>query len=283
MSVGWKSIDGRWMIMSILAFVVGGFSLYRATQYAGFESTARTTTAYHVFMRLKYHNFAFIKLSKYYTCRYDFTVEGVYYSGFGDCTQLSAGDSLKKSFSDSIQVLPMPDLTVYYNPADPSLNSLTEFGAKSKAEYRDGIRWISLGLIINLPLIYLAIYSANRNRSDRRQYVDARGTVIDTEGTDFGTEFGWLPGRSERSEEPYTTDNVEAAKVNDFSSSWGLRELYLDVIKQIHPDHASSETDRVLRERLTKEANLAFRRGDDATLRTVLEEYRSTILVENSI
>jgi hypothetical protein len=61
----------------------------------------------------------------------------------------------------------------------------------------------------------------------------------------------------------------------NFAASHGLRELYLDVIKQIHPDHASSEADRTLRERLTKDANIAFEQGDDATLRRVLEEYES--------
>lgn len=39
---------------------------------------------------------------------------------------------------------------------------------------------------------------------------------------------------------------------------------------------AGNESDRTLRERLMKQANAAFKRGDAGTLREVLEEYRNT-------
>lgn len=57
----------------------------------------------------------------------------------------------------------------------------------------------------------------------------------------------------------------------------GLREQYLEVVNTIHPDRAANEADLVLRERLMKEANAAFERGDAETLRKVLKEYRDTI------
>jgi hypothetical protein len=53
------------------------------------------------------------------------------------------------------------------------------------------------------------------------------------------------------------------------------------VIKQIHPDYASNEADRALRERLTKEANSAYKQGDSATLQRVLEEYKSAVSTAN--
>ena len=65
------------------------------------------------------------------------------------------------------------------------------------------------------------------------------------------------------------------AREANFAASHGLRELYIKVVKQIHPDLASSEADRIMRERLTKDANIAFEQGDDATLRRVLEERES--------
>jgi hypothetical protein len=61
----------------------------------------------------------------------------------------------------------------------------------------------------------------------------------------------------------------------DIATSHGLRELYIKVVKQIHPDLASSEADRAMRERLTKDANMAFQQGDESRLRRVLEEYES--------
>jgi hypothetical protein len=194
-----------------------------------------------------------------------------------DCSQQGAYDSIKAKLSNTVRVLPIPNATVYYDPANPSLNSLTEFSARSKFEYRRAIGGIGIGLFICLPLVFVAALEATKNKRNRRQYVDSRGTVIVTEDIDFSSVFDGLPGGRGMGEGSYAAANGKAAKTSDFASSLGLRELYLDVVKQIHPDHASNEADRALRERLTKEANVAFERGDDATLRRVLEEYMSTI------
>jgi hypothetical protein len=101
--------------------------------------------------------------------------------------------------------------------------------------------------------------------------------VIDPDEIGFGSEFGGLPGESKWQAESFSATNDEVVKPADFASSHGLRKLYLDVVKHVHPDHALNEADRALRERLTKEANAAFKRGDDETLRRVLEEYKSVI------
>src|SRR5579859_7964965 len=62
----------------------------------------------------------------------------------------------------------------------------------------------------------------------------------------------------------------------DFTPSVGFKKLYRDVVNQVHPDRAGSDADRVLRERLIKEANAAFSRGDEDSLRSILEEYRTS-------
>jgi hypothetical protein len=54
-----------------------------------------------------------------------------------------------------------------------------------------------------------------------------------------------------------------------------LKDLYRTVAKRLHPDLARDEMDRVIRERLMTEANLAYERGDEAKLREILEEYDS--------
>jgi hypothetical protein len=277
MSISWKNIDVRWLFLSLLAFVVGGLSFHRATLYADAVPTERTTTTYDASMRMRYHNLSFIRLDKYYTCSYDFMADGVSYRGNGDCTQLSSVDSIKGKLSDTVPVLTAPNITVYYDPSNPSLNSPTEFSARSKAEYRDAILWTSIGTFINLPLIFWVVYVLSKCKGNHRQYVDARGTVIDPDEIGFGSEFGGLPGESKWQAESFSATNDEVVKPADFASSHGLRKLYLDVVKHVHPDHALNEADRALRERLTKEANAAFKRGDDETLRRVLEEYKSVI------
>jgi len=59
------------------------------------------------------------------------------------------------------------------------------------------------------------------------------------------------------------------------SRSQALKDLYRTVAKRLHPDLARDEADRVIRERLMTEANLAYEKGDEAKLREILEEYDS--------
>jgi hypothetical protein len=55
-----------------------------------------------------------------------------------------------------------------------------------------------------------------------------------------------------------------------------LKDLYRTAAKQLHPDLAQDERDRMIRERLMTEANLAYEKGDEAGLEAILDEYRSS-------
>ncbi len=55
-----------------------------------------------------------------------------------------------------------------------------------------------------------------------------------------------------------------------------LKDLYRTAAKQLHPDLAQDEGDRMIRERLMTEANLAYAEGDEAKLDAILEEYQSS-------
>jgi hypothetical protein len=78
----------------------------------------------------------------------------------------------------------------------------------------------------------------------------------------------------EQAKESHAAAHGEAAQAPTFSPSLELKGLYREVIRQIHPDNAADEADRVLRNRLTSDANLAYRRGDAEALRQILEEYK---------
>ena len=79
-----------------------------------------------------------------------------------------------------------------------------------------------------------------------------------------------------QAEESYKAANSEAAKTPDnFNPSPELKRLRNEVLKRLHPDLTLDEADRVLRTRLTQEANLAYLRGDAEALRRILEDYES--------
>jgi hypothetical protein len=250
---------GAWLILSLLCFIAGFFSIHQGLRYAGAAPTESTTIVH-------------LQDNPEVGCRYVFSVDGVTYRGGGNC-EIEGEVSILGKLMGSAVVSRSSQAIVYYDRSNPSTNSLIEFGANSRTYYRDAALSIGIAFLINLPYLFLAVYAAMKNKGNRGVFVDAQGTVIYPDQVDFTSAFGELPGESGRAAEPSAAARDKAARDEQFAASHGLRELYLDVVKQIHPDHASNEADRALRERLTKEANAAFDRGDDATLRRVLEEY----------
>lgn len=266
-----KAGAGRSLILSILVFVCVGICVYKAREYASAAPNERTTTAHVVSI---YHSIFRGLRFNYYSCSYNFSIDGSLYVGLRDCPQWIIDDAVRGKYLASGTVPTGTDATVYYAPADPSVNSLLEFNAESQIVYRSAVPWIGLSALIIFFFIFGRLLAANEKRGHGGVVVDAIGTVIYPEGSGSGTEFGRLPGRNGRTARSDTAINNKAARDAHFAASDGLRKLYLDVVKQIHPDHALTEVDRCLRERLTKEANDALKRGDDESLRQILEEYR---------
>jgi hypothetical protein len=80
----------------------------------------------------------------------------------------------------------------------------------------------------------------------------------------------------ERADESYAAAHGEAVQSAASTPSPELQQLYRQLMKEIHPDRADDEADRVLRNRLAAEANLAYERGDADDLRRIREEYRQS-------
>ncbi|MEK6726030.1 MAG: J domain-containing protein [Deltaproteobacteria bacterium] len=62
----------------------------------------------------------------------------------------------------------------------------------------------------------------------------------------------------------------------EFKSSESLKKLYREVAKAIHPDLTTDEKERVRREKLMAEANLAYEEGNEAKLQSILSEWKSS-------
>ena len=60
-----------------------------------------------------------------------------------------------------------------------------------------------------------------------------------------------------------------------------LKQLWIRVLKRVHPDLAIDEQDRVRCERLTKLANEAYQAGDEEALRAVLRPSQPAQLLEH--
>ena len=56
----------------------------------------------------------------------------------------------------------------------------------------------------------------------------------------------------------------------------GLKKLFRDVAKRIHPDLATNDADRMRRQQLMAEVNLAYENGDEAKLRSILADWETS-------
>jgi hypothetical protein len=65
-------------------------------------------------------------------------------------------------------------------------------------------------------------------------------------------------------------------KKAEFRPSEDLRKLYREVAKQIHPDLSEDEAERLRRERLMTDANIAFENEDAERLRQILHEWENS-------
>jgi DnaJ-domain-containing protein 1 len=67
---------------------------------------------------------------------------------------------------------------------------------------------------------------------------------------------------------------LEASR--DFKPSDDLKKLYREVAKQIHPDLATNEAERLRRQDLMAEVNQAYEDGDEERLRSILRRWQSS-------
>jgi hypothetical protein len=274
----WWDVSCRWLLLSAVAFACGGYCIYRAVQYGVAAPGEGTTTSYDVRIDYRLDSFYFRTYSYYfYKCHYKFSVDGAFYIGDVDCPRQAIDDSIKGKMVGNSGSFPIANAIVYYDPADPSMSGLIDFSATSENYYVDAALWTFIGLSIGLLFVYHAVLVAKDKGKNQRIFVDARGTVIYPEEINFDLGSDELFGKGRKAERGYSAANGEAANAANSDPSHRLRELYLDVVKHIHPDRALNEPDRAVRERLMKDANAAFQRGDAERLRSVLEEYRNLV------
>ncbi|QUS62430.1 molecular chaperone DnaJ [Synechocystis sp. PCC 7339] len=68
-------------------------------------------------------------------------------------------------------------------------------------------------------------------------------------------------------------DYLESSR--NFKPSDGLKKLYREVAKRVHPDLATDEVERVKRQDLMAAANQAYEEGDEQRLREILASWES--------
>lgn len=254
-----KRGEGGLLLLAAFCFLAASFPVSRAIRYANAASSERAASTEHLFIRYS-SNFKLwksngVSYSGWY-CKYDFTAaDGASHNSSGACPQWIV-EAAQKTGLDPAQVAART--SVFYDPNNPSINSLLDFHTARRSSLQDAVPSIGLGTLLALLFVFARLMTANERTGRGGVIVDNYGTVIHPEEIDLDSkEF----------------DSRTNGAVKSPAPSQELRELYRELVKKIHPDRAANESDRTLRERLTKSANAAFERSDTASLRQILEEY----------
>jgi hypothetical protein len=275
MSVRWGAAAGSSLVFALLFAAFGGTYIPEAMRFASAVRTEKTATTDHLsiehraigpMFEIILHHFR----TDEYVCSYEFSIGERSYRGNDECTELGDKNGGNARSGDAAGTIPGANLIVYYDPFNPSMNSLLELSAASKREYRGAAFWFILAFLGFFTAIFGLVLESTKGKGNAGQVVDFYGTVLYPEEMRFSLGSDGLFTRDQAANEK----NGNAA---DSVPSPTLRELYLEVVNNIHPDRAANEADLALRERLMKEANAAFERSDAQTLQRILEEYRAAI------
>src|SRR5579871_175573 len=169
---------------------------------------------------------------------------------------------------------------------DPALVHHLSHDAQELARKREELTLLQAELVVQE--LYLATLQAELAAFEGR-YLRAVG-VLFAELDDWKARLAELRAQAESSEESqaaaaearaqakesYAAAHGRAAEVAEFAPSPELKTFFREVVRQLHPDYASDDADSRLRNRLMADANLAYRRHDEAALRRILDEYRSS-------
>ena len=82
--------------------------------------------------------------------------------------------------------------------------------------------------------------------------------------------------RAHAQESAQATGITQEPREEKFKPSENLKKLYREVAKHIHPDLAIDEKERTRRQQLMADANRAYEEGDEAKLRAILAEWKSS-------
>jgi hypothetical protein len=202
MNISWRNVSGRFLLLSIFFFFLGGKCIKYAVRYAGAAASESTTTSHD--MQINYYA-EIIHADYHFKCDYNFSVDGASYSGGVVCEKSIVDEAIRGKRLGQSGSLPIPNAVVYYNPADPSMNSLKEFSAMSEDDYRMGAGLIGVGVFTIVFVVWGAVLAANQQSENHRMFVEAtRRTVTHPEEINYNLGSDGLFNKGRKTEREVT-------------------------------------------------------------------------------
>jgi hypothetical protein len=177
------------LLAAVLAFAYGGVCIYAAKRDIALAQNERTATGQAFLHPQSKDPNIFDSLR----CDYQFTANDRPYSGHGICPR-QTDHSAKGALQNLAGLLQNQSVTVYYDPADPTTNSMIEFGAKRDYDYKKAKLSFVAGSAILIFLAIAALYLSGGDNS-------SQGVAADPQPQEFAAHPGHI-GPEEHETDP---------------------------------------------------------------------------------
>jgi hypothetical protein len=152
---------GGLVLGALVLLALGITSFVHSDRYSGLAASQRITTAqgtrtYRSTRDSSGH------INSHLDCTYHFTVDGAVFNG-SDCPPNDATESTENQSLYNLTGAQQFTATVYYDPNDPSTNSLMEFTARGGLDHALGIILVALGIILLGVVAFGALVSNNQS------------------------------------------------------------------------------------------------------------------------
>lgn len=264
MKLAWR-IAGIGSILAVGCSLALWLFVHTAKRYADAARNERIVAAYNV--RMRYRSSSATLFGYRFRCEYSYRVDESAYSGYGECPKSAIDTPDKLAILGAQGALTIPSATVFYDSGNPSISSLVDFGVRRDRYYRSAAIGASFATGFIVLVVLTTAPSAIKRQRRGPTVLNSAGPAIDPEENRSRQANGWSVGAGRSS--------ASTKGEREWAATPELRSLYLQIVNEIHPDRAQNDSDLKLREKLMKDANLAYGQGDSDTLWRVLEKYRS--------
>lgn len=170
MNAGRRSLSATAAILSGLAFVYGLWCVYLSHRDLVIAKSEMSTIGVAKF-EPKSNGSSIFDLLDDLQCRYYFSVEGRPYSGHELCPQQTKGASTTSPMG-AVGGLVM-NVTVFYDPTNPTRNSMMDFSAKSAWDSRKAMIFIAVGVVLSTFSLFGALLAAKTDVPSPQSGIDS--------------------------------------------------------------------------------------------------------------
>jgi hypothetical protein len=174
-----RSFRGRMTLLSVLLLLLGAWEIYTAKLDLGLTANERTTRGTVKFDPQRKNDSDTLFNTLTLRCDFYFEVDGGPYVGHEICPKQMIATS-KSSPMDYVGG-PVQSVTVYYDPSNPSTNSMMDFTTRSKWDFTKAKLFIIVGFLLLLFSQLSTLFSRKGNSGGTGEAIDSEGAAIPEE------------------------------------------------------------------------------------------------------